>query len=320
MNKHAWVLLPVVMLLAACGGGSAANGGSTSLPPAAAVPEPAAIASKDEINPANALLVASIADRALSRYIDYREMTAAIGTYIFGNGAPSAASVACGGSDTDGMLGINVLSATAYDITLLACRTHLGTLLQDGAVGIDGYLQAANGSQMTFNTSPRAITIDGGEGAETVSGRIAYSYLATTSATGGVTGYSYRHTGQLDYVRNSATDQYYNLDIEFTESADAAATAFSVNIASLDIDTSRTSVSRMHVTTPAPIHVDTVIPALTGAVDIVSAKDGSRVQYAYIDNTTLRVRNWDSQGKLLLDVVKSEGDTDLAAAQQAAFN
>lgn len=320
MKKIQCMLLSAAAIsLVGCGGGGDTG---SSAPLTSTIPVPASapvpIASSDEINPANALLVASIADRAIARYIDYNELTGVIGTVVFGQPAPIPASVACGSMDADGALGVSTLSETAYDITLLGCRTQLGTLLQSGTIGVDGYQQAADHSQMAFYTAPRGIAMDGGDGADLVSGNIAYSYTVTDAD--GSSDYAYCHTGQLDYVHNAKADQYRNLDISLVQSGSVSAPGFTVTVSALDIDTMRTPVTRMHVTTPAPLHVDTGAATLTGSVQVVSSKDGSRVQYDYADSGSLRVRNWDSQGRLLLDVVKQEGDADLKTAQNAAFN
>jgi hypothetical protein len=331
MKKLVWGLgFAGVLSLASCGGGGGGNNGNSgnagsdsSVPPAPAAatpltqPAPAAIAYGEDINPNNALLAASIADRAIARYLDLRELTGAVGSYAMAYAAPVPARVSCNGTD-GGTLGVTTLAADAYLLAPHACRSALGIVFDGGDVGVSAYTQDAVRAHIAFDMAPRAMQVIG-DGTDTVSGKISYRLDAQDAAAGAPTGHVYRHMGEFDVERAGKTDRYRNLLAYFNEAADSSA-GFSLTLQSLDISSPRFAAATLQVRTLEPVRVDVGNASITGSVQVVSPRDGSRVLYEYVDSVSFRVRNWDGQDRLLLDVIKTENDADLAAAEDAAIN
>lgn len=289
--------------LFACGGGSVGTGISFSVG-----------AGSDEINPGNALLIASIADRAVARYLDYRELTTALSDYalVYAPSIPSIVSCPSGGQ-----LRVATLASNSFDVTPAGCKTVPGVTLNAGSVGIDRFVRTDAGSSISFHSTPRAVQIAHG-GIDTVSGSVDYRFFTTTSGVGLALNNNTSHAGQLNFSRAGKTDQYANLTASASELAGSPVAALSVTISSLEISTPRAPVSKLFVSTPTAVTVSGPEGSTAGSVAAVSSEDGSRVQYDYLSSSSVRLRCWSGEGRLTLDVVKRKTDADLIAARNAA--
>lgn len=271
----------------------------------------------DEIHPGNALLVTSIANRALERYLDYRELTSAIRNFALSNSPPIPASVPCEG--TSGRLNVVTLSPSSFNVTPVQCRTFVGAVLNSGVIGITDFARSVTGSSVSFNSAPNAVQITD-NGIDTVSGRINYHFSVITSGAGTALTNNDSHAGQLDFSRGGKTDQYRNLAASVVEVAAPSVPDLAVTVSRLEIATPRTPVSTLLVTTPAPVKVSASVAPIDGSLMAASSKDGSRAQFDYIGPASVRLRAWNSQGKPTLDVIKNKTDPDMIAAANAARN
>lgn len=298
--KRFFLVLACSLSLAGCGGGGGGAGQSvTAL---------SALTASDEITASNALLVAHVADRAMSRYTGYWAMTSVVGSYLT-SVAPQA--MPCGASASSGQVSAAVLSPTAYDVTFSGCALSSAIKFNSGSLGIDNFSRTSNGSSIAFNSTPNAIQVTDESGTDTVSGIIGYG--ADTNSAG--TSTSYRHSGQFDYTRNGKTDQYRNLSITTT----LTSSMISFNVARLEISSPRVSISKLLVMTPMALTIDSQ-GNLGGLLTAASGKDGSRVQFEPVDQQRFRLRCWNSRGELVLDVTKNDTDQDVQAAEFAAAN
>ena len=297
--KRFFLALACSLSLAGCGGG----GGTGQ-----AVTASSASTANDEITASNALLVAHVADRAMGRYIGYWAMTSVVGNYL-ASVAPQ--TMPCSASAPGGQVSAAVLSPTSYDVAFSGCALSTAIKFNSGTLGIDGFSRTSDGSSIAFNSTPKGIQVTDESGTDTVSGTVSYSADANSAGTS----VSYRHSGQLNYTRNGKTDQYRNLSITTT----LTNSTISFNVASLEIFSPKISVSKLLVTTPVALTIDSQ-ENFVGSLTAASGKDGSRIQYEPVDQQKYRLRCWNSKGELVLDVIKNNTDQDVQAAEFAAAN
>lgn len=274
----------------------------------------------DEITAGNALLVASLADRAVSRYMNYKELTSTLSGHILFYQAPLPPSAPCRGGGSQGSLAATNVSATSFAITLNQCVTFLGVNLKSGVVGVDQYARLDEGNQFAYESQPRGIELVDESGTDIVSGSVAYGFLR--KMTPELNTATHAHEGRLEFRRGAKTDVYRNLNASWTEATDHRFATYTLKISNLELATGRAAVSEagLAVTTPEPIVLDTQAGSISGSIAAASRKDGSRVQYDYLGINSVRLRLWDSKGALVLDETKTDTDADVLAAEDAAAN
>ncbi len=296
----------ISFLLAACGGGATDGAQQSAI-------------SKGEINTDNALLVISIADRAVARYISYKALTSKISSYL-AYSPPIPSSIPCGGTAADGRLSGQTLSATEFNITLESCVTNSGIILKSGTVGISNFSRTNAGASVVFTSVPNGAQITDYSGTDTITGNVSYDFKLSSSDTSSSQTNIYKHSGQLDFQRSGKTDQYRNLAITWSEPSGVQTPSVALNISSLEIFTPRVSVAKLVVTTPSPMNADSQSNSMSGSLSAASSKDGSRVQYDFLSSTSARLRLWDSDGVLVFDKTKNSTDADVIAAENSAAN
>lgn len=304
-----WSLI-ACLFMASCGGsgdGTTAQGSFT-------------VAGGSEINATNALLVARIANLAVTRSLAFRDLNATVFDLALSQSPTVPSSVNCGGPQ-DGLLGIATQSPIAFNVTLQSCRASSGVVFNSGIVFIDNFSRVLGGTPVSFNTTANAIQITDSAGISMVTGNI--SYHRTIFSTTTETQQSETDTGQLDYTAGTQTDQYRNIAVTFDQTTGqltgSATPSTAVTISRMDITTPRVSISKILVATPGPLTFGT--PTTLASSDILqatSANDGSLVVVNYIGTTSFRLRCFDSHGNQVLDVTKNNTDADVIAADTAA--
>lgn len=309
------------LFLGSCGGG-----GSSDAPPQSAMPSPiaqipsptartSAPVSADEINEGNALLVASIADLSLARYVDYRQSLERISGYALAYSPPVPESTPCGGTSADGRLKVQTVSTGSFIVTPESCKLYSGEVMKSGTVKIENYARTPGGFAVVFDATFMFLQL-GADNPVVIAGTATYDYSSSHSAS--ASAYTYRNSANLDFTKDGKTDQYRNWKITFSQTSTSGMSEQVVlNVESLEISTPRAEVASILASTPTPLTISSS-GSISGSVAATSAKDGSRVQYDYIDTDTVRLRNWDSKGNLLLDSIKKQDDPDVVAAEAAA--
>jgi hypothetical protein len=270
----------------------------------------------NDINPGNALFMASMASRAATRHIEFNELASTVAYQGLRFGSPSAGSVGCGTNFANGSLLVTVLPANTYDVALNACPTYLGFLLQSGVVGAQDYVSKPDGSLVSLTANPRLAVIADALGSDTVSGTVKYKFSVDVSLypPPEVT----THIGQLDYARAGRTDRYLNLAISRTHAMSQFFNA-AITIQSLEIVSPRTTVAKILLTTPSPLLLNNSLNWESGSLLAVSSKDGSKAQMDTLNMDQFRLRCWNKDGVLVLDVNKNNKDSDVLAAAAAVL-
>jgi len=263
-----------------------------------------------EINPNNALLIASIADRAAARHVEFNELiqTARL---ALSDASSIPASVGC---MPKGRLLVTSLASHAYDVTVDHCPSYSGILLDSGVLGVLNFNRAGAGASVSLTAMPRGVRISDQTGLDSASGTIDYRFSLGSDINADTMAV---HAGQLDYVRAGRTDQYRNLAIGLLQKS-GSNPELSLNIIRLDIMSPRLPVAKIVVTTPSPLIFNTF--EVRGSLLATSSKDGSRVQIDVQGVDRFRLRCWNSFGVLAQDVVKSYQDHDVLDAAALAVN
>jgi len=304
--------LLICLTLVACGGG---GGGINPNPSANSSSTehfaPSVATSLNEINSTNALLIASVANLATMRTIQLRELTQTVSDQALSSAPSISPSVNCRPS---GNLSVNSLAFNSYDVTLNKCISRLGIRLEAGSMNVQNLVRSNTGNAVSFTATLNQVQLFDGLGTDNLSGLIDYRF-SFENVSDPV--YTTTHTGQLDYVRAGRADQYRNLDTTLTETR-GKSTAYSLNVAHLEINSPRLPVAKISVSTPTPLLLTPT--QASGSLLAVSSKDGSRVQIDMISYAQFKLRCWDSHGALTLDVVKGFQDKDVLNAEAQALN